>query len=260
MPEITTIDEVLAELDGIVETTLQENSPLGIFAWVYRRTTAEIARGIGEGRFEDGARMEHFDVVFARKYIHAFWNYRNNATVPGAWQVAFEAADSDAGSTDLIIMQHLLLGMNAHINLDLGMAAAEVAPADDIELLKKDFLAVNGVLASLIDELQHRITHVSPLMFLLDWMGKRDDEAVINFSISKARACAWELALKLAGAGPDEEKEQIIQQTDRRITNLGKVVADPPGFLLDQCLSVIRFFEEKDTRNAIEKLKVEELH
>lgn len=259
MPEITTIDEVLAELDKIVDTTLQENSALGIFAWVYRRTTAAIAKGIRDDRFEDGARMEQFDVAFARKYINAFWRYRDGEEVAGAWQVAFEATDTTSGSSDLIIMQHLLLGMNAHINLDLGIAAAEVAPADDIDLLKKDFLAVNSVLKSLIDEIQHRITHVSPLMFLLDLIGKRDDEAVINFSINKARACAWEFALKLADAGP-QEKEQIIERTDREISNLANFVAYPPGFLLDKCLSVIRFFEEKNTRTVIKKLKVEELH
>ena len=49
------------------------------------------------------------------------------------WSVAFHAAHRRPP----IIFQHLLLGMNAHINLDLGIACAEVAPGpaiDDLEL------------------------------------------------------------------------------------------------------------------------------
>jgi hypothetical protein len=37
------------------------------------------------------------------------------------------------------VVQHVLLGMNAHINLDLGVAAAEVAPGPAIAGLRGDF-------------------------------------------------------------------------------------------------------------------------
>ncbi|MDZ7719274.1 MAG: DUF5995 family protein [Balneolaceae bacterium] len=60
--ELATIDDVLAELGAIIELTVEEDSPLGIFAYVYRRTTAKIAEGLDQGRFEDAGRMEQFDV------------------------------------------------------------------------------------------------------------------------------------------------------------------------------------------------------
>ncbi len=254
MAELTTIDDVLSELDRILATTLQEQSALGIFAYVYRRTTREIAEGIEEGRFDDGKRMEEFDVVFAKKYIDAFWKYREGSKVANTWKVAFDAGEKDNQSSDLIIMQHLLLGMNAHINLDLGLAAAQVAPGDKIKTLEDDFMRINRVLKSLIDEIQHRISHVSPLMFLLDWIGKRDDEAVINFSITKARQHAWQFANRLARA--DESKRAaIIQQTDREMTRLAEFVADPPGIIVNASLSVIRWFEMKDPEAVINTLK-----
>ena len=41
-----------------------------------------------------------------------------------SWMVAFQGCDD----ADLLILQQLLSGMNAHINLDLGVAAAQVSP------------------------------------------------------------------------------------------------------------------------------------
>jgi len=37
-------------------------------------------------------------------------------------------------------MQNLLLGMNAHINLDLGIAAVQTCGGADLIMLKDDFL------------------------------------------------------------------------------------------------------------------------
>lgn len=247
---ITTIDDVLDELDIIIEKNMDENSPLGIFAYVYRRTTAKIAKGVAEGRFEDAARMVDFDVEFARMYIDAFWMYRQNEPVSLSWKVAFNAAKN----REAIIMQHLLLGMNAHINLDLGVAAAEVAPGDRIYNLEHDFMLVNILLAELVDEIQERISRVSPLMFLLDWIGKRDDEAIVNFSISKAREYAWNFARNLAQA-EEEERDDLISRVDEQISGLGNLVAYPPGFFFPKVLSVIRYFEVKDVRQVIGTLR-----
>lgn len=251
MPQPATINDVLAELDKIVETTIDDNSYLGIFAYVYRRTTAAIAEGIREGRFEDGARMESFDVDFADRYIKAFWRHKDEEPVTGAWEVAFRAAENRSAT----ILQHLLLGMNAHINLDLGIAAAGIAPGGTIGSLKNDFVTVNEILAGLVDEMQQRIARVSPLMFLLDWVGDSHDEAVVNFSIRKARNFAWRFAEDLAAAPDRDARDELILKADHHIAELGRIVADPPGFLLPRALTVIRWFEEKNTREVIDRLK-----
>lgn len=253
MAELTTIDGVLEELDDIIETTVEEGSPLVIFAFVYRRTTARIAEGIAEGTFEDPERMERFDVDFAAKYIRAFWRYRHEKPVPLVWKIAFHVAEDPSG-TKPIILQNLLLGMNAHINLDLGIAAAETAPAEQIQTLKKDFMTVNNLLEELIDEMQERICRASPLLFLLDWIGKQNDEDIINFSLRRARDFAWGAAVTLAHAD-DEEKEHIIREMDEQIAKVAKRVLDPPGFLLPKVLGLIRRFEDKDIRVIVDKLR-----
>lgn len=260
-PPPATIRDVLDELDRIVDTTIRDNSPLGVFAWIYRRTTAKIAEGIREGRFENPARMESFDVDFARRYIDAYWRYRDEvrngdgdgegAQVTGSWRVAFGAA-ADGRAT---LLQHLLLGMNAHINLDLGIAAAGIAPGGQIDALEADFMLVNDLLAELTDEMQERIGRASPLMFLLDWVGGRDDEAVVNWSIGKARRFAWRFARKLAAAGDPDERDALIARTDAQVAAIGTLVARPPGFLLPKALAFIRRFEEKDTAAVIERIR-----
>src|SRR3712207_8653052 len=58
-----------------------------------------------------------------------------------------------------LVVQHLILGMNAHINLDLGVAAATVAPTpEELQSLKPDFMTINALLGRLfaVVELEDR--------------------------------------------------------------------------------------------------------
>ena len=243
------IDDVLRELDRIVDQTIADNDYLGVFAYVYRRTTAQIKYGIEQGRFEDGRRMEQMDVVFARRYIDAYWAYRNGKPVSRAWQSAF-----DARRQPITLLQHLLLGMNAHINLDLGVAAAETAPGQAIQQLEKDFMTVNDILAEIGDEMQERLSRASRLLFLLDWVGGRKDEQIVNFGINKARSFAWQVAVSLArlkGAG----RKDTISGVDETTHQIGNIVARPPGRLLPWVLRLIHRWEEKDVGRVVALLK-----
>jgi hypothetical protein len=170
----SSIDEVLQKLDEIILETIHDNNYLGIFAYVYRRTTAEIKKGIIEKQFADNERMERMDVSFANKYISAYLNFHaSSGPVSHAWAIPFQS-----GREKLTIMQHLLMGMNVHINLDLGVAASETAPGNAINGLKNDFMKVNDILAGLTKEMQARVGRISRWMFLLDWLsGNKDDAA-----------------------------------------------------------------------------------
>jgi len=53
--------------------------------------------------------------------------------------------------------------------------------------MKNDFLKVNLILNSLINEMQERIAKVSRLMLVLDWLGENTDKQIINFSMVRAR-------------------------------------------------------------------------
>ncbi len=119
MPRATTIQNVLNELDVIINESITTNSRLGLFAYIYRRTTSEIASEIALGHFEDNQGLETLDVAFANLYLDAYKAYKNNQHVSAVWTFAFDNADES-----LTILQHIMLGMNAHINLDLAVATA----------------------------------------------------------------------------------------------------------------------------------------
>jgi len=63
-----TIDEVIDQLDDIIALSIREQNRLGYFAALYRKVTAKVKEGIAEGRFDNGPRMERFDVTFANRY------------------------------------------------------------------------------------------------------------------------------------------------------------------------------------------------
>lgn len=243
------IEEVLAQLDAIIDESARNNNALGIFAYVYRRTTAQIKQAVQNRVFEDNEGMEQFDVLFANKYLEAYRLYQNGIRCPAPWKVAFDACKEKH-----IILQHILLGMNAHINYDLGISAAEFTSGRSMQAFKNDFMKVNEILAGLTDELQSRLSRVSRLMFLLDWIGSRNDEAMINFSMVKAREQAWNFAVNLASE-EGIEKVNHMENTESLTAGLGQIVRKPPGKLLSYTLRIISSFEEKDIRTITEKLE-----
>ncbi|MCK3684038.1 DUF5995 family protein [Maribellus sp. YY47] len=83
---LNSIDEVIEILDSIVEESIQKEDTPGYFAVLYRRVTIEIKEGIEANRFEDGQRMEKLDVIFAQRYIDAYYNWKDGKAVTSSWK------------------------------------------------------------------------------------------------------------------------------------------------------------------------------
>lgn len=244
-----TIDEVIRQLEVIVEEASAVGDPLGVFAVVYLGVTRDVKSGMEAGKFDDGARMERLDVIFANRYLDALAAYKNSEPCTQSWKIAFEAAQNQ----DFLILQHLLLGMNAHINLDLGIAASESVPAGEIERLERDFMSINAVLSAKIDAVQDRLSAVSPLLFLLDWAGQRKDERFAEFSLQQARNQAWQSALRLSKL-KGEEKTLAIEALDVAVAALGALISRP-GRWVAWLLKLIRWLEKKDVRRVMAELQ-----
>lgn len=180
----TSINEVITRLDQIIETECANNSCMAYFPILYRKVTIRIKEGILNNEFENNPRMEKLDVLFANRYIDAYECLSLNKPFSKCWKRAFEAAKTGK----LLIMQHLLLGINAHINLDLGIAVAETV-GDDGELMdfESDFNKINAILGSMIANVEAKIISVSPLFDLLDRFGKGREDKLVSFSINVAR-------------------------------------------------------------------------
>jgi hypothetical protein len=133
--------------------------------------------------------------------------------------------------------------MNAHINLDLGVASAQVASGGSIGDLRTDFDQINNVLAGLIHTIQGELNRISPFYRFVDDVAGSVDRAVINFSIARARAEAWKLATFLAAAAPGDAARRIADQ-DRLVGVLGATILRP-GAVTSTGLFAVRVTEKR---------------
>ena len=218
MAPAQTIDEVIERLTQIVDQSRARGSCDGYFAALYREVTAEVRDRIVRGWFADGPRVERLDVIFANRYLEA-WTRREAGQPAGvAWGVAFGVERAFWP----VVLQHLLLGMNAHINLDLGLAAAAAVPGAAIAGLKPDFDRINAVLAGLVNDVENRLARIwSPLRWLDGFAGGAD-EAVINFSLRCAREYAWSVATGMAAETDAVGRAGRLREADRCAALIGK--------------------------------------
>jgi hypothetical protein len=181
--------------------------------------TIAILAGIRAGFFEDSERLVRLNVIFARRYLDAYACHRRGDRPTRAWQYAFNVAQLGQA----LILQDLLLAMNAHINLDLGIAAAEACPHAQFPPLRRDFAMINSLIAGLVDGVQSEIGRVSPLFNLIDDLGGPVDEAIFNFKINLARDQAWHAGETLCTL---DGKQLVtrIQQLDRKVAARARLV------------------------------------
>jgi hypothetical protein len=243
-----TIDDVIRALDGIIDWAWNEKSRLGYFAALYRRVTRAVKDGIAKNQFQNGPLMERLDVNFAGRYLDAFEQLRSGKEPTLSWQIAFRAAHWWRP----IVVQHLLAGINAHINLDLGIAAAVTAPGDQLPGLETDFDQINAVLAGLVSTVEKEIAAVSPLLGLLEKLSLKTDSAIIDFSLDEARKFAWDHAVKMAPMSA-EEMQAAIHDLDLEAARFGHMVVSPP-WLIKIELMPIRFFESGNVRRVLDIL------
>ncbi|MER6536222.1 DUF5995 family protein [Streptomyces sp900105755] len=242
------IDDVVDGLAGIVREAERGGDRIGYFAALYRQVTVEIRAAVHAGLFEDGPRMDRFDTIFGNRYFAAYDAWRRDRSGPRCWRETFGLLDD----ADTVIVQHLVLGVNAHINLDLAVAAAETVPGGDIQDLRHDFLLINDILARVVLAVQDSVDALSPLLSLLDKVGGRTDEQILDFSIRESRAEAWYNAVLLAGQNA-AERAATVDRLDTRAAVLARLIARPDG-IVRPALELIRHTESGDVPAVIRHL------
>lgn len=188
-------------------------------------------------------------MAFANRYLEAVENHGRGKPVTRSWQIAFEASLHWWP----VVLQHLLLGMNAHINLDLGIAMARTCPGESLSGLKTDFGRINQTLASLVSGVERELEMVWPMLHLLDQVAGKTDAAIINFSMEKAREHAWEVAVRLAPLTTGDQVFQI-DLIDAETALIGHAIRHP-GVLIGTVLRPIRLGERFNVSQIIDILK-----
>lgn len=217
-----TIEEVLKKLDDIILWSKQNQSPVGYFACTYRIMTAQVLKGIQQKKFEDNPRMIQLDIAFANRYLEAWEAYSKGKKCSNSWFIAFEAAKNK----NLLILQHIFLGINAHINLDLGVSAASIMPYRKINPLKKDFENINNVIASINQKVQDSLNQICYPVDLIDKISNGKDNAVLDFAISKARETSWASAV-ITSNTPNFLRESVIGIIDYAAAKVATQIVNP---------------------------------
>ena len=218
LPE--TIDGVLASLNAILDDAVRSGARIGYFVALYERVTSNVRRAILAGSvFDDNARMEHLDVVFANRFLDAWAARGQGRPRSQCWDVAFAVLDDP----NPLVIQHLLLGMNAHIKLDLGIAAATIAPSHAaLDALWPDFKRINDVLGRLSRVVEDELCEICPrLQRIADLV--TIEEKIFNFGIEQARDSAWAFATDLVNT-PAAGWGDRIASRDAEVAGLGRLM------------------------------------
>jgi hypothetical protein len=238
------LDDVISDLDVVIERAIQDRSELGIFPAMYRAVTTGVQEAVRVGFFEHNNAMEQLSIVFADRYLDAYTAMRNSLPVTEAWRIAFAAAMERKRR---MVVQHLLSGMTAHINLDLGIATASVAP-DDPDAMYVDFFRVNQMLYGQVNGYQQMLNSISSRMGWIDKVGGPLDERLAKIGIGGARERAWRLGIDLV-EHPDR-RDQIIAGRDAETARLERLILE--GVLPIRTISwVISRSEPSDVRRVI---------
>ncbi len=219
---VADIDGVLSRLETIIADTKQRRDPLGCFAALYRQVTLRVRDGITNGLFDDGPRMSRFDAQFANAYFTAYRQFTSQQRPSRSWKLAFDLARSD----DTIILQDLLLAINAHINLDLGVVTGTTFGPAQLKGFHDDFDRINDILASLIPLARKTVEQFSPRLTELTAIGGPEVELTLQFSVDVARDEAWRAATLVSNT-PGVLRTLLTDTLDTRAKLLGRVIATP---------------------------------
>jgi hypothetical protein len=225
-----TIEEVIARLNQMIDGALRDEQRIGYFAGLYERVTTNVRRALVAGDvFQNNPRMERLDVVFADRFIDAWDAHVSGREPTASWRVPF----SVLGDPGPLVVQHLMLGMNAHINLDLGVAAATVAPTPaELVSLKPDFMTINKILGRLLGVVELELGQICPRFSRaqrLTFFAPHLEEKLFGFGMGAARDLAWLFAEQIVAAG-DAGRESVIAKRDAETAIIGQSLYPLHGF------------------------------
>lgn len=233
----TTINEVIECLDEIIETSKQEQCAIGLFTTLYREVTIQIKNGIITGLFQNPERMEKLDVIFANRYLKAYYQFKAGEKPSECWEFSFIKGEEYWS----IVVQHLLLGINAHVNLDLGIACAQVSTPEDIMDLHSDYNQINAILSNLVEGVEKCLIEIWPTLTIILKLSGKIDNFFIDFSMKTARDGAWKYAKEFVLL-PEDQREASIQERDLKVAKIARLVSNP-GYLVSSVFKLIRLFE-----------------
>lgn len=221
-----TLDDVVDGLAALEARFRQQNDRRAVFLTLYGIVSAEIRAQVERRVFADNDWVRRYAVAFADLYRVALDRYDAGdlAAVPKAWRLAFDAAKTGSG----LVVQDMLLGVNAHVNADLPYALTTVSIGPDRPARYRDHSAVNAVLGSVTQRATDRLAGLyAPGLTGMDDCAGEVDELISAFSLEIARESAWEAAVALANASTPFERALVTRLIAARAAAMARLLRAP---------------------------------
>eukprot|EP01119_Soliformovum_irregulare_P002170 TRINITY_DN1233_c0_g2_i1.p1 TRINITY_DN1233_c0_g2~~TRINITY_DN1233_c0_g2_i1.p1 ORF type:complete len:280 (+),score=38.97 TRINITY_DN1233_c0_g2_i1:32-871(+) len=196
--------------------------PRAVFAVAYLFMTANAKKLVQNLYFDDGNKMVDFISTFAGRYLAAYtaWDngQYNNVSLP--WAVYYNFLDSKRSD----VTQDITIGMNAHINYDLGIAAYQQGYASS--RWRNDYYRVNDLMAQVDTNVTLALGRYDPQFYNTDWVSQTYFQASIDFvtswrSNAYSQALAYQAALTPLGV-------KVLQATyEAAAATTGQSIAIP---------------------------------
>lgn len=200
-----------------------------IFLSCYALMTGNMLDAVESGQFHDGVWVSRLLHRFADYYFDALdlYDHRPDST-PIVWSQAFEAARNP----QMHVLQHLILGVNAHINYDLVFALYDtlheewphLSPAEVLRRYE-DHGTVNTIIYRTIDAVQDGIIErYSPFMDVIDKTFLRADELMLGWLIRRWREQVWMHTAELLTCCHDSEVSALRGRVSDRTVRRGSAI------------------------------------
>jgi len=212
-----TIDEVIERLQRLLEPLTAANDSRQYFHATYLRTTMAVAAEIKRGGFVDPEWTERWDVAFADFYLDALEAATGDGQPSRPWTIAFGAP------ARMPALNHVLFGMNAHINFDLPQALLAVITDEEfddpavIARREADHRNIDRVLAGRVAAEDKVLVGISGPGSRLNRLLKPLNEFGTQRFLREAREKVWANAVVLSQArrrGPAAYDGALAQLSD----------------------------------------------
>ena len=207
-------EPLVERMQRFVHRWQAETDRRAIFLNCYMLMTGNVLLAIERGEFQDGEWVNRLLHRFADYYFRALEAYEADPSgSPAVWRITHRATATPGTAT----LQHLFLGVNAHINYDLVLTVADMLEAEWVDLAGDqrrqryaDHCRVNAVIARTIDVVQDDVVErAMPSMDLVDRFMGPLDEWLTSRLISRWRDEVWRNAVRYVESSTPQSREAL---------------------------------------------------
>lgn len=224
------LDFLLEKMDSTANTWQRTGDRRYIFLQCYTLMSRNMVHGIHQNRFADASWVQNLMIIFARYYFDALYKYNIHPDqAPAVWRHTHELTRDN----EINAVQHLMLGINAHINYDLPLSLFDCLCTQWYKLnefkkaeRRKDHNEVNKIIAETIDLVQDNIIAPhSPFFKFVDIALGKIDEWMISSMVSSWRSRVWEVSKELINHCHDEgTRNSIISKNEMHTLRIAESI------------------------------------